>query len=84
MLGPILPVKLLQQSKICPSVVFHILHTSQTSPQVIFTSLDHSFKEAMGGKSFRSNKEVQQAVHKWLHCQPKDFLSRGIQALPKH
>jgi hypothetical protein len=42
MLGPILPVQLLQQSKICPSSVFHIRRTRQTSPQVIFTSLDHS------------------------------------------
>ena len=41
-------------------------------------------KEAMGGKSFRSNKEVQQVVHKWLHFQPKDFFSRGIHALLKH
>jgi len=40
-------------------------------------------KEAMGGKSFRSDEEVQQAVHEWMHCQPKDFLSRGIHALPK-
>jgi len=41
-------------------------------------------KEAMGGKSFRSDKEVQPAVHGWLHSQPKDFFSRGIPALPKH
>jgi len=40
-------------------------------------------KEAMGGKSFRSDEEVQQAVHEWLHSQPKDFFSRGIHALPK-
>ena len=40
-------------------------------------------KEAMGG-SFRSNEEVQQAVHEWLRSQPKDFFSRGIHALPKH
>jgi len=40
-------------------------------------------KEAMGGKSFRSDKEVQQAVHEWLHSQPKEFLSRGIHALLK-
>jgi histone-lysine N-methyltransferase SETMAR len=39
--------------------------------------------EAMGGKSFRSDEEVQQAVHEWLRSQPKDF-SRGIHALPKH
>ena len=36
-------------------------------------------KEAMGGKSFRSDEEMQQ----WLHSQPKDFFSRGIHALPK-
>jgi len=40
-------------------------------------------KEAMGGKSFRSDKEVQMAVHEWLHSQPKDFFSRGIHALLK-
>jgi len=28
-------------------------------------------KKAMGGKSFRSDEEVQQAVHEWLRCQPK-------------
>jgi len=31
-------------------------------------------KEALGGKFFRSNEEVQQAVHKWLHSQPKNFF----------
>jgi len=40
-------------------------------------------KEAMGGKSFRSDEEVQQAMHEWLHSQPKDFFYRGIHALPK-
>jgi len=40
-------------------------------------------KEAMGGKSFTSDEEVQQAVHEWLRSQPKDFLPRGIHALPK-
>ena len=39
-------------------------------------------KAAMGGKSFRSDEEVQQAVHEWLHSQPKDFFSSGIHALP--
>ena len=39
---PQLPVQLLQQSKICPSNVFHIRRTRRTSLQVIFTSLDHS------------------------------------------
>jgi len=28
-------------------------------------------KEAMGGKSFRSDEEVQQAVREWLRSQPK-------------
>jgi len=32
------------------------------------------FKEAMEGKSFRSDEDVQQAVHEWLHSQPKDFF----------
>ena len=41
-------------------------------------------EEAMEGKSFRSDEEVQQAVHEWLHSQPKDFFFRGIHALPKH
>jgi len=41
-------------------------------------------KEAMGGKSFRSDEEVQQAVYEWLHSQSKSFFfSRGIHALPK-
>ena len=31
-------------------------------------------KEAMGGKSFRSDKEVQQAVREWLRSQPKYFF----------
>jgi len=30
--------------------------------------------EAMGGKSFRSDEEMQQAVHEWLHSLPKDFF----------
>jgi len=41
-------------------------------------------KEAMGGKSFRSDEEVQQAVHECLHSQSKDFFSRGIHALLEH
>jgi histone-lysine N-methyltransferase SETMAR len=40
-------------------------------------------KEAMGGKSFRSDEEVQQAGHEWLHSQPKYFFSRDTHALPK-
>jgi hypothetical protein len=69
-LGPILPVQLLQKSKICPSSVSHIRHTRQTSPSSDF----HVFgplKQAMGGKSFRSDEEVQQAVHEWLRYELK-------------
>jgi hypothetical protein len=29
-------------------------------------------KEAMGGKKFRSDEEVQQEVHEWLRRQPQD------------
>jgi len=82
MLSPILPVQLLQKSKICPLSVFHIHRTCQTSPP----SDCHVFgllKEAMGGKYFRSDEEVHLAVHEWLHCQPKEFFSGGIRALPK-
>ena len=28
----------------------------------------------MEGKSFRSDEEVQQAVHEWLRSEPKDFF----------
>jgi hypothetical protein len=30
--------------------------------------------QAMGGKSFRSDEEVQQAVHEWLRSHPKEFF----------
>jgi len=73
MLGPILPVQLLQQYKICPSGVFHIRRTRQTSPSSDFRVLG-PLKEAMEGKSFRYDEEVQLAVHEWLRCQPKDFF----------
>jgi hypothetical protein len=36
----------------------------------------------MGGKSFRSDEELQQAVQEWLCSQPKEFFL-GIHALPK-
>jgi hypothetical protein len=32
-------------------------------------------KEAMGGKKFRSDEEVQQAVHEWSRRRPQDFFS---------
>jgi hypothetical protein len=69
MLGRILPVQLLQQSKICVSSVFHIRH-NRPSDLHVFGPL----KQAMGGKSFRSDEEVQQVVHEWLRSQPKEFF----------
>jgi hypothetical protein len=35
-------------------------------------------KEAMGGKKFRSDEEVHQAVNEWLRTRPQEFFSRGI------
>ena len=40
-------------------------------------------KEAMGCQSFRSDEEVQQAVHEWLHSQPKAFFCRAIHVISK-
>jgi hypothetical protein len=40
-------------------------------------------KEAMGGKKFRSDEEVQQAVHEHLRRQKQEFFSRGIHTLCK-
>jgi hypothetical protein len=31
-------------------------------------------REAMGGKTFKSDEEVQQVVHEWLRMRPKDFF----------
>jgi hypothetical protein len=77
-LGAILPVQLLQQSKICPSSVIHIRRTRPQWLSCLWTA-----QEAMGGESFRSVEEMQQAVHEWMRSQPKYFFSRGIHALPK-
>jgi len=59
-LGPIPPVQRLQQSKICPSSVVHIRRTRQTSPQVIFTSLDHSkrlWEATLSGPTKRCSRQ---------------------------
>jgi histone-lysine N-methyltransferase SETMAR len=40
-------------------------------------------KEVMGGKKFRSDIKVQQAVHEWLRRQPQESFSRGIHTLCK-
>jgi len=76
---------LLQHNKAWP-------HTARSTVATIkdlsFECLPHPhafglLKEVMGGKSFSSDEEVQQAVHVWLHSQPKEFFARGIHALPK-
>jgi len=59
MLGPILPVQLLQQSKICPSSVFYIRRTRQISPPVTFVSLDLSkrrWEESLSGPTKRCSR----------------------------
>jgi hypothetical protein len=60
----------------------HPLYSPDLAPRDfhIFGTL----KGVMGDKSFRSDKEVQQAVHEWPHSQPKDFFSRGIHVFLKH
>jgi len=79
MFSPILPVQLLRQSKIC--CLLHLPDSPDLTPSDfhVFGPL----KEAMGGKSIRSD-EVQQMVHKWLHSQPQRGFSRGIHTLLKH
>ena len=82
MLGPILPVQLLQQSKICPSSVFHIRCTRQTSLQVICTSLDHSkrrWQASLSGLTKRCSRRCTSGCA----LSQKTFFSRGIHALPK-
>ena len=82
MFGSILPIQLLRQSKICPLGVCHIRRTRQTSLPSDFRVFG-TLKEAKGGIPFRSYEEVQQAVHEWLRSQPKEFISKGMHALPK-
>ena len=59
-----------------PRSVLWVSSTSTVLPDLAPSNF-HVFeplKEAMGGKSFRSDEDVQQAVHKWLRSQPKDFF----------
>ena len=82
MLGPVLPFQLLQQSKICPSNVFHIRRTCQASPQVIFTSLDHSkrrWEASLSGPTKRCSRRCTNGCT----LSQKTFFSRGIHALSK-
>jgi hypothetical protein len=79
-LGPILPVQLLQQSKICPSSVFHIHRTRQTSPPVTFMSLDCS--ERWWEDSVSGPKKAGGA---WVAVlSAKRIFSSGIHAHPNH
>jgi len=55
---------------------FEYLPHPPYSPDLVSSDF-HVFeplKQAMGGKSFRSDKGVQQAVHEWLRSQLKEFL----------
>lgn len=40
-------------------------------------------KEELGGRKFNSDVELKETVHKWICSQPKEFFSRGFQALVK-
>ena len=82
MLGPILPVQLLQQSKVCPSSVLHIRRTRQTSPPVTFMSLDRSkrrWKASLSGPTKRCSRRCLSGCA----LSQKAFFARGIHALPK-
>ena len=82
MLGPIQPVQLLQQSKICPSSVFHIRRTRQTSPPVTFMSLDRSkrrWEASLSGPTKRCSRRCTSGCA----VSQNNFFSRGIHALPK-
>ena len=39
------------------------------------------FKNALWGRRFSTDKEVQEAVHKWLRDQPKSFFLERIRKL---
>jgi hypothetical protein len=81
MLGPILPFNYCNNpiSLLRVSSTSALLARPRPSEFHVFGPL----KEAMGGKAFRSEEDVQQAVHEWLRSQPKYFFSRGMHALPK-
>jgi len=66
------------------------IHTLQTLVKLGFTVLEHRayspdlapsdyhlfgpLKEALSGRRFTSDEEVQEAVHEWLAAQPKTFF----------
>jgi hypothetical protein len=59
-LSPILPLQLLQQSKICPSSVFQIHYSCQTSPPVTFMFLDRAerrWEASLSGPTKRCSRQ---------------------------
>lgn len=59
--------------------------SSSYPPELIF-SYCHIFeplKEALGGQTLGSNKEMQEVMHKWPCMWPKEIFSQGFQALIK-
>jgi hypothetical protein len=41
-------------------------------------------KDALRGREFSTDKEVREAVHKWLRDQPKTFFLEGIRKFVDH
>ena len=41
-------------------------------------------KNALRGRRFSTDKDVREAVHKWLRDQPKPFFLEGIHKLVDH
>jgi hypothetical protein len=72
MLGPILPIQPLQQSKMSFECLPHPPYSPDLAPSDFYVF--GLLKQAMGGKYFRSDEEVQQAVQEWLRSQPKIFF----------
>jgi hypothetical protein len=64
------------------NILPHPPHSPELAPSDyhLFSPL----REHLGGKSFRNNEEVIQAVQEWLHQQAKDFFLGGIRKLPDH
>jgi hypothetical protein len=56
--------------------------TILTKPCAFRFSSVWALKEEMSGRKFRSDEEIQEAVHDWL-CKQPNFSLRGMQALVK-
>ena len=77
-----IPVQNLQQSKICPSSVFHIRRTRQTLPPVTFMALDRSkgrWEASLSGPT----KSCSRRCMSGCTLSHKTFFSSGIHELPK-